>query len=204
MYLIGSSYPAIIKLDVSKMKAEYIKEPFIEKVKKMGELKDAFFRTHHAVRGEWLYLASCVDNTVLKFNLKTNEYKWLSIGSDDNKFSGIVYSLNDFWLSPRTTEKIIKWDGMNVNIYSLYFDVENNVLRPNLDYDIQKDYSLFATEYDWWTYCRVFCSKSSLLNIAFRTRFFTNDFGERINWIQRNLFRIIRKVMIRMGIHNPY
>lgn len=71
----------------------------------MGELKDAFFRTHHAVRGEWLYLASCVDNTVLKFNLKTNEYKWLSIGSDDNKFSGIVYSLNDFWLSPRTTEK---------------------------------------------------------------------------------------------------
>ena len=113
MYLIGSSYPAIIKLDVSKMKAEYIKEPFIEKVKKMGELKDAFFRTHHAVRGEWLYLASCVDNTVLKFNLKTNEYKWLSIGSDDNKFSGIVYSLNDFWLSPRTTEKIIKWDGMN-------------------------------------------------------------------------------------------
>ena len=82
--------------------------------------------------------------------------------------------------------------------------MENNVLRPNLDYDIQKDYSLFATEYDWWTYCRVFCSKSSLLNIAFRTRFFTNDFGERINWIQRNLFRIIRKVMIRMGIHTPY
>lgn len=56
-------------------------------------------------------------------------------------------------------EFIVKWDGMNVNIYSLYFDVENNVLRPNLDYDIQKDYSLFATEYDWWTYCRVFCSE---------------------------------------------
>ena len=130
----------------------------------------------------------------------------------------IFYSLGNFIL-PQTfyadkklvyrqqevkNEFIVKWDGMNVNIYSLYFDVENNVLRPNLDYDIQKDYSLFATEYDWWTYCRVFCSKSSLLNIAFRTRFFTNDFGERINWIQRNLFRIIRKVMIRMGIHNPY
>lgn len=130
----------------------------------------------------------------------------------------IFYSLGNFIL-PQTfysdkklvyrqqevkSEFIVKWDGTNVEIKSLYFDAESNTLYPNLNYDIQQDYELFATEYNWWAYCRLFCSKSSLLDIVFRTRFFANDFGERISWIQRNLFRIIRKTMIRMGIHNPY
>lgn len=112
VFLIGASYPAIIKLDTETLEVQYIEKPFIDKQEKVKKVNDAFFRSHFVVKNEWLYLASCIDNTVLKFNLQTDDYSWVSIGNYNYRFSGIATDGKNFWLSPRTNETIIKWDGM--------------------------------------------------------------------------------------------
>lgn len=128
-YFVGSSYPAIINLNFATMELKYIMEPFEDKKSMIPQPKDAFFRSHHARVGDFLYLASCLDNTVLRYNLSTNEYRWMSVGNSENKYSGIVYDGEKFWLAPRSNGKIVKWDGnLGVDTVDLpmAFAKENN------------------------------------------------------------------------------
>lgn len=109
-YFVGSSYPAIIKLNFATMELKYIEEPFKDKGK-ASKINDAFFRSHHARVDNFIYLASCLDNSILRYDLVTNEYCWMNVGGSENRYSGIVYDGDNFWLAPRTNGKIVKWDG---------------------------------------------------------------------------------------------
>lgn len=101
-------------------------------------------------------------------------------------------------------EFIVKWDGEKSEVFVLHFDAEKNVLHLNPSYNLEKETSFFCTNYSWWRYCLLFCSHSSLMDIVFRTRYFSNSLGERLCWLQRTIFRQIRKAIIKLGLHNPY
>lgn len=112
IYIVGSSYPSIIKLKKDTEEITYIEGPYIEK-KKIALINDAYFRSQHALKGNKAYFASCVDNYVLEFDLDTEEYKWIMVGGKECRYSGIVFDGNDFWLSPRTRSSVVKWDRKN-------------------------------------------------------------------------------------------
>ena len=79
-----------------------------------------YFRPNGVRIEDTLYLASCLDNYVLTFDMASLEHQWIKIGPDSSAYSGIAWDGTDFWLSPRSNNDIIRWDGReNVKAYPL-------------------------------------------------------------------------------------
>lgn len=111
LFLIGSSYPAIICLDLKDYSCEYIAEPYKEAKARQQSIKYTYFRSHGVRLGNTLYLASSLDNFVLEFDMETRKHQWIKIGNDNYVYSGITWDGSNFWLSPRLNGDIVKWDG---------------------------------------------------------------------------------------------
>lgn len=111
IFLIGSSYPAILFLDLKNGSCEYIESPYNEIMERQKDVKYTYFRAHGVRLGNTLYLASNLDNYVLKFDMETKDHHWIKVGKDDQVYSGITWDGNHFWLSPRLNGDIVKWDG---------------------------------------------------------------------------------------------
>lgn len=111
IFFIGCLYPAIIILDLDSEKLTYLEEPYQHINPKAEEEKDACFRTDYVQIENTIYIASCVSNEVLKLNMDSYEYEFISVGESDYKYSGICFDGNKFYLSPRKTSPIVIWDG---------------------------------------------------------------------------------------------
>ena len=106
LFVIGSKYPAILDINLETEYVEYISNPYNGKSK-----KDILFRCDYVQKDEYLYLASCLSNEILTFNMKTYEYKWTSIGRKKNRYIGMIWDGNYFWIAPRGYTPIVRWNG---------------------------------------------------------------------------------------------
>ena len=111
LYLIGSNYPAIIRMDLESEKIDYIEEPYVRLKEKREEILDCYFRTDYVQKNNLIYMATCLDNMILVFNMDTLEWNWEVVGNKGNTYSGITYYENNFWLAPRRNSPIVKWNG---------------------------------------------------------------------------------------------
>lgn len=111
IFLIGSGYPAILCLDLENNSCEYIEGPYKDMLTRHPKPDYLYFWFYGVHLENSLYLASCLDNYVLKFNMDTLSYQWLKIGEDSTTYWGMAWDGNNFWLSPRSGDDIIKWDG---------------------------------------------------------------------------------------------
>lgn len=116
LILIGSNYPAIIRMNMDTYELVYYTEPYSYLLSKKNK-SDFFFRSDFSLINNELFLASCLNNHVLKLNLDTSDYQWYEVGDKDFRYSGITYDGKFFWLSPRTGTPIVKWDGKNKEEY---------------------------------------------------------------------------------------
>lgn len=116
MFIIGSNYPAIICLDLQTENMTYVEEPYVWLKEKKEELTDCYFRCGYVQKENFLYLASCLQNLVLKFNMETYDHEWIKVGDDNNRYSGIEWDGKNFWLAPRKNTTIVKWDGVDTAI----------------------------------------------------------------------------------------
>ncbi len=110
-FIIGSNYPAIMCINLLTEEVEYIKEPYDILTEKRKSLEDCYFRTSYVHIDDAIYLATCLDNKVLRLNLNTKSYEWISVGAEGNRYSGITWDGKDFWLSPRMNTSLVRWDG---------------------------------------------------------------------------------------------
>ena len=113
LLLIGGHYPAILKVDLNSYVIWKIEAPFDEQKRIDVESNELYFRGDFVYKDNILYLASCRDNTVLIFHLDTQAYEWIEIGRRENRYSGIAWDGEYFWLAPRKNTSIVKWDGKN-------------------------------------------------------------------------------------------
>lgn len=75
-----------------------------------------------------LYLASYLDNFVLKFDMETRKHEWIKMGNEDHTYSAITRDGENFWLPPRVKGDIVKWDGKeNTQILPLPKELEQTV-----------------------------------------------------------------------------
>lgn len=111
LFLVGGDYPAILCLDLQHNSCDYIEEPYKEIMARHPDRDYLYFRSYGVKLENNLYLASCLDNFVLKFDMETCEHCWIKVGDDNYTYSGITWDGNNFWLSPRLNGDIIKWDG---------------------------------------------------------------------------------------------
>ena len=111
LYMIGHNYPAIICLDLINNNISYIEEPFDRLHEKKRYLKDCYFICEYVQKDQYIYIASSVENLVLKFDLDSNNFWWIEVGDEKNRYSGIAWDGENFWLAPRENTPIIKWNG---------------------------------------------------------------------------------------------
>ncbi|MCM1246715.1 MAG: hypothetical protein NC293_13840 [Roseburia sp.] len=130
LFLIGGSYPAIICLDLKNNSCDYIEEPYEEIMAREPEIDHHFFRLHGVRIENTLYLASCLDNFVLKFDMETRKHQWIKVGEEGQQYVGIAWDGSHFWLSPFRNTDFIKWDG-NENIKTLSIS-HNLEQEPNM------------------------------------------------------------------------
>ena len=112
IFFIGAIYPAIVVLDLEKDELDYIESPYV-KNKKIAEIKkDGYFRSDYVQIEDTIFLASCLTNEVIKFNLETYETEYIEVGSKENCYAGIGYDGKVFYLAPRKITPIVVWDGL--------------------------------------------------------------------------------------------
>lgn len=111
LFLIGGSYPAIICFDPENSSCDYIEEPYKEIMARQPDVDHHYFRPHGVRSENTLYLASCLDNFVLKFDMETRKHQWIKVGEDGHRYSGIAWDGRHFWLSPFKNADLVKWDG---------------------------------------------------------------------------------------------
>lgn len=126
IYFIGAYYPAIIIMDTKTEEIEYVTTPYENRIKLSEERQDCWFRTDYVIKENLLYMASCVDNTILCFNMDTYDYKFIKVGDDSYTYSGIAIDGDKFYLTPRRNGPIVVWDGNNVER-----KIELNVSNPD-------------------------------------------------------------------------
>ncbi len=157
LFIVGADYPAIMCLEKNG-KLTYIREPYQRLVPRLSSMREFFFRKGYVLKKNYVYLASCRDNFVLKLCLDTYEYEWLEIGSKGNRYSGITSDEKYFWLSPRpNSSPIVKWDGANkIEEFDLpdgvktqgrpfqgIFTMKNGIFLPGFE----QKYSIFIPEH---------------------------------------------------------
>ena len=108
--MIGCFYPSIVTLDLSSDKLEYHTEVF--DFFSSCKSNDAFFRVDYAMVDRNIYLASCKTNVVAKINIDNYNCHFYEVGKKNNSYSGIAYDGENFWLSPRSSTTVVKWDGV--------------------------------------------------------------------------------------------
>jgi len=124
LYLFGGYYPAIVKVELTTKNVQYDFDVFAKRKK---EEKDLFFRGTPVQVDDNVYLASAIDNSILKYSLTKSTYEWISVGKDGDKFSGIEWDGNNFWIAPRHNGMdIIKLTGTKEVRYSLPSELSLN------------------------------------------------------------------------------
>lgn len=130
-FLIGSNYPAIIKMNIDTLEIEYWTEPYKFLLSTKSK-RDGFFRCDFLLKNNELFLASCINNYVLRLNLDSSDFIWCEVGEKNFRYSGITWDGEFYWLSPRTGTPIVKWDGKkDVEYFPLperYDNATNNFL----------------------------------------------------------------------------
>lgn len=111
LFLIGGDYPAILCLNLTNQTCDYIEEPYQDIIDRHPDIDFSYFRLQGVALKDNLYLASSLDNYVLKFDMQTKKHQWIKVGDDTYVYSEITWDGNDFWLSPRINCDIVKWDG---------------------------------------------------------------------------------------------
>ena len=113
LYFIGSVYPAIIEFSLQTRNINYITEPYKRYLRDAEKLRDAFFRTDYVKKDNVIYLASCLKNEVMKFNLDTYDTEYFTVGGSGNRYAGITFCNDNFYLAPRKCTPVVIWNGSN-------------------------------------------------------------------------------------------
>ncbi len=116
LFLIGSNYPAIIRMNIDTYELDYLTEPYTF-LKPLKNGIEGYFRSDFCLKENQLLLASCLNNYVLKIDLNTFDFEWHEVGEYGFCYSGIAWDGEYYWLSPRTGTPIVKWDGKDKTEY---------------------------------------------------------------------------------------
>lgn len=107
-YLIGRCYPAIIKFNPYSGEQKYYYLASFDGF--FGCKGKDIFRHNYCIKDNLLFIPCSYTNKVFVFNLETGEGKFLSIGAENMRYSGICYDGTRFWLSPLCGNVAVNWE----------------------------------------------------------------------------------------------
>lgn len=139
IFLIGATYPAIVKYDYAADDMTYFSNWFEQMQEGFGKKADFIFKKI-CVDEKRIFAPCCRSGSVLEFNMETLAHKIHDLHTTVNGFIAICKNRDKFWVLPRSGEKIICWDGLKgtnkeftfekneaeqMNFYSDLFEFDN-------------------------------------------------------------------------------
>lgn len=115
-YLIGHTYPGIIRLNMNDMSQSIIDSWVDEFEKDSNNPSKSYFMNDYCLKDNTLIIPASMTNKVLLLELETNETKVCTIGKPYFSFSGVAYDGSFFWIMAYTLNgnTIIRWDGKDI------------------------------------------------------------------------------------------
>lgn len=134
IFLIGTTYPAIVKYDYVSDTMTYITDWFHEVQKRFTDYKDFIFKKIY-VDGKRFFAPCCRSSCVLEFDMETLEYKVHDLDTDVKGFIATCKNKDQFWLIPRIDEKIVCWDPLKEKVEEYVF-LKNEAAYMNFYSDL--------------------------------------------------------------------
>jgi hypothetical protein len=122
IYLIGGSWPVIIRLNPVNGDQVYLLNWYLENMNLFDTDMISFGNAE--LVGDDLYIPLHHVPMVLKIHLPDGSYSMINFDSRYSGFSGIKLFKNDFWLIPKEQTPILCWN-----------EKENRIREENIDYD---------------------------------------------------------------------
>lgn len=111
LFMFGCSCPAIFLLNLVTDQFVLIESPFDYLNKKKGYFDDIYFKGNFVRRGTEIMIASCMDNSIMKFDMRSKKAFFYEVGNKKNQYSGIAWDGENYWIAPRYKTHIVRWDG---------------------------------------------------------------------------------------------
>lgn len=120
VFMLGTTYPAIIRLNVDTGKIDYFYDAHNE-LDKIAKKETIFFHKNVAVKGDIIYAPVCNSNSMLIFNMEKCDYRIVRIGHKNDSYIGICYYKNYIWMVNWYGDRIVKWNisDESVEMYQL-------------------------------------------------------------------------------------
>lgn len=105
---IGAFFPGILVVDL-QTKISTVIPVYKDKQEHRKKLNDCFTRKSFVYKERKLYIASAISNEVLIFDTDTYKFTWDKVGEEGNRYSGIDWDGETFWLAPRCGSSLVRW-----------------------------------------------------------------------------------------------
>ncbi|MCI8292555.1 MAG: hypothetical protein HFH53_03350 [Hespellia sp.] len=135
VYLIGYSYPAIIKLDTKSMQVEYITD-WVEAIEKNIKEEDTcgYFSDGHIISGDVALLSISSMKAVLELNLKSSHTKIRELKISTKGIGGLSSTDGEnIWLvgKERGTNVVAHWNRRIESMEEFFIeDMDENIYDP--------------------------------------------------------------------------
>jgi hypothetical protein len=112
LFMIPKFYPAIVRIDTETGEYSYFTGCINELISLTDNYKEdePLFIWGVETKDNLLFMASAQTNLVLEFNMDTEEYKFHRVGKSSNKYFGMAFDGNDYWMIPYLGKSIIRWN----------------------------------------------------------------------------------------------
>ena len=113
LFLIGHTYPNIFCLNLKTSVNEG--EDTVNSGTSPCEI--CFFAQSMVKKGNTIYVANELTYNIIKYDMRTYNYEWISIGNTGRRNRGITYDGESFWIIPSSSDDtLIQWNENNGKI----------------------------------------------------------------------------------------
>jgi hypothetical protein len=109
VFFIGYSYPAIVRLNINNNSIDYFTD-WISPLEEIMQSSDGVYFLNGYITGEKLLLPACNANAVVEFEMDTCVSKIYEVGIKNNSYRDICFDGCDYWILPRRSSYVIKWN----------------------------------------------------------------------------------------------
>lgn len=110
LFLLPVGASKIIRLNMNDNKIDYIDDWYEKSRNVIFDHTDIFFRKQCVLLENKLYIPFCNANAILELNCDTMQTQIYKLGVEKRGYTGICYDGINFWLSPRFSNNLIKWN----------------------------------------------------------------------------------------------
>ena len=128
LYVVGHSYPGIIKIDLLKWKVLLL----IDLSQQYGALRDGkdAFRYSKCYNGKIIIPSAC-ENRVLILDINSDQYKFEEINVSTSGFASVFMYKDNFVFVPLYEKKLVLWDPNNKS--TKLIEIKDNVIRNDVN-----------------------------------------------------------------------